>query len=149
MADSSQLTQSGSKVRWPCQSTLVGGACAELHNSDKNLRTAWFEKGELFIIIGWCVHTPPKTFLFKQLVKWILYPMTPLRKSTSNLFYTTYSQYSQVYLVFSWFYKIYFFQCSIDRFKFRCFENRFNWIKNQLHKLDVTDILNGVAVAIY
>ncbi len=45
MVDSSQLTQGGSKVRRPCQSTIVGLACAELRHSDRNLRTAWFEKG--------------------------------------------------------------------------------------------------------
>ncbi len=66
MADSSQLTQGGSKVRWPCQSTIVGVACAELRHSDRNLRTAWFKKedfkigikkekntGWILIIIGW------------------------------------------------------------------------------------------------
>ncbi len=68
-ADSSQLTEGGSKLRWSCQSTIVGGACTELHHSDRNLRTAWFEKedfkigiekntGWIFIIIGWmCAHT--------------------------------------------------------------------------------------------
>ncbi len=30
----------GSKVRRSCQSTIVGGACTELHHSDRNLRTA-------------------------------------------------------------------------------------------------------------
>ncbi len=62
MADSSQLTQGGSKVRRSCQSNIVGAACAELRHSDRNLR---FEKGDLknltgwiFIIIGWmCTHT--------------------------------------------------------------------------------------------
>ncbi len=34
-----------SKVRQPCQSTLMGEVCAELRHSDRNLRTAWFEKG--------------------------------------------------------------------------------------------------------
>ncbi len=68
-ADCSQLTQftqGGSKVRRSCQSTIVGGACADLHHSDKTLGTAWFEKGDLkkkntgwiFIIIGWmCTYT--------------------------------------------------------------------------------------------
>ncbi len=77
MSDSSQLTQGGSKVRQPCQSTIVGGACAEPHYSDRNPRTAWFEKGVLkqgikkntgwmFIIIRWmCTHT----YMFKQLKK--------------------------------------------------------------------------------
>ncbi len=51
MADSSQLTQGGSKVRRPCQSTIVGAACAELRHSDRNLRTAWFEKGDFKIEI--------------------------------------------------------------------------------------------------
>ncbi len=36
MADSSQLTQGGA-------------ACAELRHSDRNLRTAWFEKGDSII----------------------------------------------------------------------------------------------------
>ncbi len=40
MADSSQFTQGGSNVRWSCQSTIVGGVCAELHHSDRALRTA-------------------------------------------------------------------------------------------------------------
>ncbi len=45
MVDSTQLTQGRSKVRRPCQSTIVGAVCAELRHSDRNLRTAWFEKG--------------------------------------------------------------------------------------------------------
>ncbi len=40
MVDSSQLTQGESKVRRSCQSTIVGGVCAELRHSDRNLRTA-------------------------------------------------------------------------------------------------------------
>ncbi len=40
MADSSELTQGGLRQDRSCQSTIVGGACAELHNSDRNLRTA-------------------------------------------------------------------------------------------------------------
>ncbi len=40
MADSSQLTQGGFKVRRSCQSTIVGAACTELRHSDRNLRTA-------------------------------------------------------------------------------------------------------------
>ncbi len=51
MAESSQLTQGGSKVRWPCQSTIVGAVCSELHHSDRNLRTARFEKGDFKIRI--------------------------------------------------------------------------------------------------
>ncbi len=39
MVDSSQLTQGRSKVIRSCQSTIVGAACAELHHSDRNLRT--------------------------------------------------------------------------------------------------------------
>ncbi len=49
------------------QSTIVGGACTELHHSDRNLRTAWFEKGDYKTGIkkktGWilplwmCTHT--------------------------------------------------------------------------------------------
>ncbi len=55
MVDSSQLTQftqltqGGSKVRRPCQSTIVGAACTELRHSDRNIRTAWFEKGDFKI----------------------------------------------------------------------------------------------------
>ncbi len=69
-ADSSQLTQGGPNVRRSCQSTIVGGACAELHHSDRTRRTAWFEKRDfkigikkkntewVFIIIRWmCTHT--------------------------------------------------------------------------------------------
>ncbi len=41
-----QFTQGGSKVRRSCQSTIVGGACADLHHSDRTLGTAWFEKGD-------------------------------------------------------------------------------------------------------
>ncbi len=65
MADSSQLPQGGSKVRRSCQSTIVGGACAELRHSDRNLRTAWFEKGDFKIgIKKKTLHkTNKKTFL--------------------------------------------------------------------------------------
>ncbi len=88
MADSSQLTQGGSKVRRSSQSTLVGGACTELRHSDGNLRTAWFEKGDLkkkkkhwvdFYNYRMDVYTHfQHTFMFKQHVKWILHLMTPL-----------------------------------------------------------------------
>ncbi len=83
MADSSKLTQGGSKVRRSCQSTIVGGACAELRHSDRNLRTAWFEKGGFKIGIKkkntvdfyhyrMDVYTHfQHTFMFKQLEKWI------------------------------------------------------------------------------
>ncbi len=59
---SSPLTQGGSKVRQPCQSTIVGAVCTELCHSDRNLRTDWFEKWDfkigIYIIIGWmCTHT--------------------------------------------------------------------------------------------
>ncbi len=50
MADWWQLTQGGSEVKRHCQSTIVGGACAELRLSAKNLRTAWSET--VIIIIG-------------------------------------------------------------------------------------------------
>ncbi len=86
-----------SKVRRPCQSTIVGAACAELHHSDRNLRTAWFEKGDFKIGIfkkkHWVdfyhhrmdVYTHfQHTFMFKQLVKLILHPMTPLNVLTSH-----------------------------------------------------------------
>ncbi len=82
---SSQLTQGGgSKVRRPCQSTIVGGVCTELRHSDRNLRTAWFEKEDFKIGIKkkhWVdfyhyrmdVYTHfQHTFMFKQHVKWIL-----------------------------------------------------------------------------
>ncbi len=49
MVDSSPLTQGGSKVRWSCQSTIVGAASAELRHSDRNLRVAWLEKGDFKI----------------------------------------------------------------------------------------------------
>jgi len=85
-----QLSQGGSKVRRPCQSTIVGGACTELCHSDRNLRTAWFEKGDfkigllrkntwwIFIIIGWMYTHFQHTFNFKQPVMWILHLMTLL-----------------------------------------------------------------------
>ncbi len=69
MVDWWQFTQGGSMVRRPGQSTLVGGVCAELHHSDRALRTAWFEKGDFkieikkknwldFFTIGWmCTNT--------------------------------------------------------------------------------------------
>ncbi len=87
-----QFTQSGSNVRRPCQSTLLGGDCTELRHSDRALRTAWFEKGDflkttgwIFIIIVWmCTHFQ-HTFMFKQLEKWILHPMTPLNDNDSPL----------------------------------------------------------------
>ncbi len=37
------------KVRRACQSTIVGAVCTELHHSDRNLRTAWFEKEDFKI----------------------------------------------------------------------------------------------------
>ncbi len=64
-----QLSQGGSKVRQPCQSTIVGAACTEQRHSDRNLRTAWFEnKKKLikkkktlggFLSLDGCVHTLP------------------------------------------------------------------------------------------
>ncbi len=91
MVDWWQLTQGGSKVKRPCQSTLVGGVCAELHHSDRALRTAWFEKGDFKIeikkktLVGFFQYRMDvykhfqHTFMFKQLEKWILHPMTPLQ----------------------------------------------------------------------
>ncbi len=95
-ADSSQLTQGGSKVRRSCQSTIVGGACTELHHSDRNLRTAWVEKGDIkkkhwvdFYHYRVDVYTHfQHTFMFKQHVKWILHLMTPLMSSFSGLLQT-------------------------------------------------------------
>ncbi len=86
MMDWWHLTQGGSKVRRPCQSTIVGVACAELRHSNRNLRTAWFEKGDFKmgikknegIIIGWMCTRFQHTFMFNQLLKRILHPMTPL-----------------------------------------------------------------------
>ncbi len=85
----SSLRGGGAKIRRPCQSTIVGGACAELRHSDRNLRAAWFEKGDFKIGIKkkkhWVyfyhyrmdVYTHfQHTFMFKQ--KWILHPITPL-----------------------------------------------------------------------
>ncbi len=81
MEDSSQLTQDGSKVRRPCQSTIVGVTCAELLtgiSEQPDLR-----KG----ILNWVdfyhyrvdVYTHfQHTFMFKQHVKLFLHPMTPL-----------------------------------------------------------------------
>ncbi len=45
MVDCFQLTQGGSVIKRHCQSTIVGGACAELRHSAKNLWTAWYVKG--------------------------------------------------------------------------------------------------------
>ncbi len=50
MADCWPLIQGGSMLKQPCQSIVVGGACAELRHSAKNLRIAWSEK--VIIIIG-------------------------------------------------------------------------------------------------
>ncbi len=73
----------------PCQSTIVGGACTELRHSDRTLRTAWFEKGDFKIGIKkkhWVDFYHYRmdvyfqhTFMFKQLEKWILHPMTHLK----------------------------------------------------------------------
>ncbi len=100
MADSSQLIQGGSKVRRSCQSTIVGGVCTELRHSDRALRTAWFEKG----ILKWGLKKKhwidfyhyrmdvyihfQQTFKFKQLVKWILHQMTPLKLFRYSYHYT-------------------------------------------------------------
>ncbi len=91
-SDCLQLTQGESKVRRSCQSTIVGAVCAELRHSDRNLRTAWFEKGDLkkkhwvdFFHYRMDVYTHfQHTFMFKQLVKWILHPMTPLKQKYKN-----------------------------------------------------------------
>ncbi len=45
MVDCFQLTQGGSVIKRQCQSTIVGGACAELRHSANNLWTAWYVKG--------------------------------------------------------------------------------------------------------
>ncbi len=83
MADSSQLTQGGSKVRRSCQSTIVGAACTELRHSDRTLRTSLiWERG--FYKKHWVdfynyrmdVYTH---FQHTFIEKWILHPMTPLK----------------------------------------------------------------------
>ncbi len=91
MADRWLHTQGGSKVRRSCQSTIVGAVCTEPRHSDRTLRTAWFEKGDFKIGIKkkhWVdlyhyrmdVYTHfQHTFMFKQLEKWTLHPMTPLK----------------------------------------------------------------------
>ncbi len=83
-----QLTQGGSKIRRSCQSTIVGAACTELRHSDRNLRTEnkslWNrdskkkKPGWIFIITGWVYTHFQLTFMFKQLEKLILHPMTLL-----------------------------------------------------------------------
>ncbi len=91
MPDSSRFTQGGAKVRRICQSTIVGGACIELHHSDRILRTAWIEKEDFKIGIKkkkhwvdfyhyWMdVYTHfQHTFMFKQFEKLYFHPMTPL-----------------------------------------------------------------------
>ncbi len=83
MADSSQLTQGGSEVRRSYQSTIVGAACTELRHSDRNLRTAWFEKGDYRMDVY--THFQ-HTFMFKQLVKWIDL-MTPLNSNLSQVYH--------------------------------------------------------------
>ncbi len=76
----------------PCQSTIMGWACTELRHSDRNLRTAWFEKVDFkmgikkhwvdFYYYRMNVNTQfQHTFLFKQHVKWILHLMTLLKLS--------------------------------------------------------------------
>ncbi len=87
MPDSSRFTQGGAKVRRICQSTIVGGACIELHHSDRNLRTAWIEKEDfkigikkkkLFIIIGWMfTHTSNTHLCSNNLKSYFFHPMTP------------------------------------------------------------------------
>ncbi len=61
-SDCSQLSQGGSKLRRPCQSTAVGGVCTELRHSDRNLRTALFENFKIGIkkkywVDFMCTHT--------------------------------------------------------------------------------------------
>ncbi len=95
-ADSSQITQGGgSKIRRSCQSTIVGAVCAELRHSDRNLRTAWFEREDFKVGIKktGCYHYRmdvythfQHTFMVKQLVKWILHPMTPLSHKPSTVY---------------------------------------------------------------
>ncbi len=97
MADSSQLTQGGSKVRRSCQSTIVEAVCTELRHSDRNLRTAWFEKGDfktgifkkntgwIFIIIGWmCTHTS-NTYLCSNNLKVNFASNDPFKKQNNCL----------------------------------------------------------------
>ncbi len=62
MADSSQLTQGGSNVRRPCQSTIVGAVCTELRISEQpDFRgdfKIWIKKQhwvDSFIIVWMCL----------------------------------------------------------------------------------------------
>ncbi len=71
---------SGSKVRRPCQSTIVGAARTERRHSDRNLRTAQFKKGDKKKHWMNLYHYRMDVYThFKQLVKCILHPMTPLK----------------------------------------------------------------------
>ncbi len=81
------FTQGGAKVRRICQSTIVGGACIELHHSDRNLRTAWIEKEDFkigikkknfFIIIGWMFTHTSNTHLCSNNLKSYFFIRWPL-----------------------------------------------------------------------
>ncbi len=106
-----QFTQGRSKVRRSCQSTIVGGACTELHHSERNFRTAWLEKGDfkigilkkhwvdIYVQTTWKVNfasdDPFKNRLFimskdsqnslKLIGEWITYPLSQLISSESLL----------------------------------------------------------------
>ncbi len=73
MADSSQLTQGGSKVRRSCQSPIVGAVCAELRISEQpNLRKGIFFKNHWVDFYHYRVDVYTHfqhTFMFKQHVK--------------------------------------------------------------------------------
>ncbi len=82
MADGWQLTQGGAKVRRTCQSTIMGGACTEIHHSDRTLRTAWLEKGDFKIGIK------------KHWVDFIcIYVFSRRPKQTVHLVFTFFYQY--------------------------------------------------------
>ncbi len=81
-------------LRWACSGSRSSGRnayCTEPCHSDRNLRTAWFQKGDFktgiqklhwedFYHYMMNVYTHCQyTFMFKQIVKWILHPMTPLK----------------------------------------------------------------------
>ncbi len=110
MMDWWQLTQGGSKVKRSCQSTIVGVACTEIRHSDRNLRTAWFEKVDFKIGIKkkhWVGFYHYRmdvlthfqhTFMFKQFVKWILHLMTLLNNEVHLALYAGSKSFHQKYL---------------------------------------------------
>ncbi len=88
MADSSQVSQGGPKVKEPCQLTIVGVACAELVILKRIAELPDLRKGILkqglkkkhwvdFYHYRMDVYTHfEHTYIFKQLVKWMTTSMT-------------------------------------------------------------------------